>query len=56
MYDDDEHERKILYELGLTVNWNCISNDEWERMLKRNELSKQLEDKDKQAIKTNDEE
>ena len=54
MCKDDEHERQILYDLGLTINWNCISNDEWERMLKRNEQSKQAEQLENK-LKTNEE-
>lgn len=50
MYKDDEEERKLLYELGLSINWNCISNDEWERMLRRNEQSKQSEDNENNKI------
>jgi hypothetical protein len=51
MYGDTEEE-KILHDLGLKINWNSISNEEWEQMLKRNEKSKQIEDNEN---KTNEE-
>lgn len=38
-----DEERQLYYDLGLRINWNCISNEEWERMKQRNEQSKQLE-------------
>ena len=39
-----DEEKQLYYDLGIRINWNCISNEEWERMNKRNEQSKQLEE------------
>ena len=38
-----DEERQLYNDLGIRIRWDSISNDEWERMNKRNEQSKKLE-------------
>ena len=38
-----DEERQLYNDLGIRINWDSISNEEWERMKQRNEKSKELE-------------